>query len=621
MAFQDFTRDATDENDSTRLTDEHWKRFDRFLSQLADGGIYYGWSPFPGHRIRPGDRDQLVAYDEVAALRYPMPSLNGSTAGLVNFAPDLQDLHIEFIVNMLNHVNPHTGRRYAEDPALAFINLLSEDDIFGPVTRLALERAPTYRAMLSEQFSEWLSRKYGTQGALEDSWGAGVIPEGESLAARNVFPEPDMDLFQNETREAYRWKREMPAHILDIMRFLYERQARFYERLAAAIRATGYRGVIAGSGGSLPGAGIANLYSLHADALAGMIGRHSDAGGKGGRPRRSPGGPPPAAMVSRPGVGLLNAGLHQVENRPFALSWRESSGTNAWAAEAASIVAAYGTGLQGWDASFSRPYALTGSSDSQDTTIGGQSLGSPTQLALYPAIARLVHRQDVAEGGVVSRRQVHLPSLAVGRLGFYEAIEQAGERKYVTGDAPAEGLAYGRMVVSFSETFERTVPLNLEEMSCCGDETIYANNGQLIWDTNNKGYFTIDTPGTQGVVGFAGGRSLSFADFRITVENPFAVILVTAMEKDARLESAERILVTALARVRFPGTGGGEAADKAAVLMEPVSFRLDFRRAGRPEVHVLDHGGGRTGKRLPIEAGSLAVDGRATQAITYELVF
>ncbi len=55
---------------------------------------------------------------------------DGSLFGSVNFAEGVQDLMIEMVVNLLQHKNPHTGRTYAEDPALAFIELQNEDDIF-----------------------------------------------------------------------------------------------------------------------------------------------------------------------------------------------------------------------------------------------------------------------------------------------------------------------------------------------------------------------------------------------------------------------------------------------------------------------------------------------------------
>ncbi|HYW95700.1 MAG TPA: hypothetical protein VE870_08940, partial [Bacteroidales bacterium] len=105
-------------------------KLDYFDSQLKERGIYFGWSHIYGHRPQPGDSSKLLAYDEIE--KAGSGHLQGSTIGLVNFAPDLQDLNIELTVNLLNHVNPYTGKRYADDPALAYIELQNEDDIFFP---------------------------------------------------------------------------------------------------------------------------------------------------------------------------------------------------------------------------------------------------------------------------------------------------------------------------------------------------------------------------------------------------------------------------------------------------------------------------------------------------------
>jgi len=42
----------------------------------------------------------------------------------------VQDLMIEMVVHLLEHKNPYTGKTYAHDPALSYIELQNEDDIF-----------------------------------------------------------------------------------------------------------------------------------------------------------------------------------------------------------------------------------------------------------------------------------------------------------------------------------------------------------------------------------------------------------------------------------------------------------------------------------------------------------
>src|ERR1035438_401047 len=139
-------------------------RLDYFTAQLASRGIYYGWSHTYGMHVRPGNKARLLAYDEI------VKNLGGNTYALINFAEDCQDLLIEQAVGLLKHVNPNTGKPYAEDPALCYVELQNEDDIFFFTTSGVLDKCPTYKQHLTEQWCAWLGKKYGTTAALKQAW-------------------------------------------------------------------------------------------------------------------------------------------------------------------------------------------------------------------------------------------------------------------------------------------------------------------------------------------------------------------------------------------------------------------------------------------------------------------
>src|SRR5690606_27347506 len=170
VRFHKFTWEATDGINSTKLTDDRWEKFDFFCKTLRDAGIYYSWSHIYGHRVLPGDSARLLAYEEVKSTKFPWAHLNGSSASIVNFAEDLQALNIELTINMLNHVNPHTGIRYADDPALSFIELQNEDNIFWGAIEETLKQTPTYRKLLCEKFSQWLEQKKKNTKTLPKAW-------------------------------------------------------------------------------------------------------------------------------------------------------------------------------------------------------------------------------------------------------------------------------------------------------------------------------------------------------------------------------------------------------------------------------------------------------------------
>ena len=147
-----------DPNDATQMDPEGLDRLDYFAAQLKQQGVYFGWSHTFGFHVCPGNRDRLVAYDEIDK------NLKGKTYAFINFAEDVQDLMIEMVVNLLKHKNPYTGLTYAEEPALSFIEMQNEDDIFFYTSTGAFDACPTYKKLFLERFADWLKAKYGSRG-------------------------------------------------------------------------------------------------------------------------------------------------------------------------------------------------------------------------------------------------------------------------------------------------------------------------------------------------------------------------------------------------------------------------------------------------------------------------
>ena len=568
----------------------------------------------------------MLAYEEVKNAG--SAHLTGSTIGLVNFAPDLQDLSIGLTVNLLNHRNPYTGLRYADDPSLAYIELQNEDDIFFPTTQKWVEQCPSYKKLFCEMFSDWLKDKYGSQENLEKAWGEqglNAFPEyqkNESLGARNIYPVANQWFFGSEGLEA---KKEIAQRLFDTARFLYECQNNFYSRYIKAIRATGFKGAIVGSCWQA-GDNLSHYYNLYADFQAGIVDRHNYYGGgaggnniKAGRINRKN-----AAMVGSPGSGLLSTGMQMVKDAPFSMSEWMSELPNEWTAESSPIIAIYGMGLQGWDASFA--YACN--SQSFTSTLEAPNHGvfttdSPLQAGLYPALTRMIYRGDVAEGEQVSVRNVNIPSLQDGKLGFRDVVRQDKDVKSFSGFVPPEALAAGKVEVAFTSSFEPTVPANLSPWIDTISKTITSTTGQLTWDYSGKGFFTINTPGTQGVAGFAGNKTIKLDDVTITTENLFAVILITSLEKEGNLSGSHRLLVTSIARARNTGMSYNNdetellSTGTAPVIMEPVKFNITLKRKGIPIVTILDHAGRMTSETIKTDGKIIRFDGEKTKTFYY----
>jgi len=616
-------------NDATQMEPEGLERLDNFAAQLIQQGVYFGWSHTFGFHVCPGNRDRLLAYDEIAG------GLQGNTYALINFAEDVQDLMIEMVVNLLRHKNPHTDRTYAEEPALCFIELQNEDDIFFYTTTKALDSCPTYKKRLTERFADWLDKKYGSQVKLAEAWG-NALKGGENLDEKNIALQGNPWFFGQDHLPNVGPKERV--RLLDNAAFFHDVQNKFYSRFAKAIRDTGYKGPLCGSPWQAPPM-VPHYYNLRSDYLVGYIDRHAYFGGK-----------PPDTMLTRPGSGYFSTGLEQVIDRPFGLSEWIHVYPSLYSAEGPAILAAYGFGLQGWDAS----YEFQSSSNRKGfAEIAGWfpwgvwEADVPTQLGQYPTLARMIHRGDVKEGEIISVRRLSLGELAEGKFAFSDRVTQSGDIRSVTSTVPPEALAAGRVLVEFTDKpepstfpdmakYRKDSPPLAPTLPRGGDKSdapassssvIVSTTGQLAWDTSGKGFFTVNTDGTKAVVGFAEGKEIALGNVTIQLQCPYASIFLTALEKDATLANAKSALISAVARNCNTGfktlTLDNRVLEngKGPILLEPVKARITI--SGRPitAVYVLDHDGRRTDRTVPLLNDSFILDGARDKAIYYEVQF
>jgi hypothetical protein len=244
---------------------------------------------------------------------------------------------------------------------------------------------------------------------------------------------------------------------------------------------------------------------------------------------------------------------------------------------------------------------------------------------LYPALAAMVYRNDVSKGSVIADRRVSFSELRKGKLPFYERVEQEADVKSLQSLVPLEALAAGRVVLTFDDKNAKSGVIS-NKLAASTGKSIRSGTGQLEWNFSDKGYFTINTKGTQGIVGFLPQQRLSFNDFTLQSSNNFAVILATSLDKGKQLFNANRILVTTMARARNTNMRYNENktelldVGEAPVLLEPVVVEATIKSRKNWKAHVLDHSGNRTGVQVPIQNGKLLLDGRKFKAIYYELV-
>ena len=594
-------------------------RMDYFVAALKKRGIYVKLSPVFIMKLGRKEREAVPYIDELG-------SFNGDRLdpkhGSIYVSEEIQDLLIKQVTTLLRHTNPHTGMTYAEDPAVAFLEIYNEDSsLFGGVTGV-LSRSATLRQRIGKRFTEWLEKKYGNEEAFLAAWGQAALnhemlanqrmPRDESWAEKRIYPVGNPWFFDPDNLNTS--QKPIERRLLDTMAFLYELQNEFYAKAAKAYREAGYQGELIASNW-IAGRAMSHLYNLHSDHLIGTIDRHNYFGESTRFAFNN------KSMLANPGSGIFSSSLNQTADRPFMLSEWIHVERNEMGVEGPAIIGAYGLGLQGWDVSY--PF--------QNGDDGTWSVGifcepwdvtAPNFMGIFPAVSRQVLRGDVATSDVVHYRNVHIPSLDSQKVGFDDKVTQNWDVKtFDSAVFPAAALAAARGLVRFTDAFQETEKFDLN--AYIQDGRVVSSTKQLAWKAgahDRDGYFTMDTPGTQAVVGFARGVSADLSQCQITPESNFGAIYLTAQSPKGTLAEDKGVLIAAISRARNQDTvvagdvlmfskGSGEwGRPKGPVVMEPVVANITFKRPGTPTIHILDHNGVRTGKTVPLENGTFRMD-------------
>ncbi len=606
-------------------------RMDYQVARFKEAGVYVLLSAhFGALKLGPADR-QFIPYLEEFG-KFGSENRVTTPHSAIHYSPQLQDVQILQTVNLLKHKNPYTGLTYAEDPAVAFIEIINEQSILFYTSTAPLKASATLRQMTAERFSDWLRARYGSQEKLVAAWGdkafdgfanEGFSAVGEHLDKRNILPignpwywDPD----QLNGSQTFRRQR-----LLDTMQFLYELQCGFYDRYVQAMRDAGYQGEIVGSNWQA-GRAISHYYNLHSDWRVGTIDRHNYFGGGSAKPGAKFNN---ATMLHTAGSGTLSVGLQQASDRPFMLSEWIHVFPSEWGVEGPAILGAYGYGLQGWDVSYMFQNRDSGTfsdrigRDQWDAT-------APQVLGIFPAVARQVLRGDVKESELFAPLYVHMPSLAQNKLSFIDrTMQEYDVKSFDTDKVSARALAVARCAIEFTDQYRDTPVLDIT--SFVKDGFVTSSTRQLQWKEagNEKlgGHFTIDTAGTKAVVGFAEGRQIQLGNVNITPQCPFAAIYVTAREPNKTIDTSDKLLITAIARARNSGMQFNDAGDslldrgKTPILMEPVKATIVIRKLGRPKAYPLTHDGLRTARTLPVVDGTLTLDTARDKTPYYLLDF
>lgn len=163
--------------DGTTIEPEALDRLDFFIDQLARHGICVNINLHVGraHSQYLGLPETNRQYDKISNI----------------FTPALIDAQKDFARQLLGRVNPYRKVRYADDPAVAFVEVTNENSFFMWGSEETLRTLPTYYAdILQNKFNAWLKERYGSDEKLRIAWSAGVEPLGANLLKNAALKTP-----------------------------------------------------------------------------------------------------------------------------------------------------------------------------------------------------------------------------------------------------------------------------------------------------------------------------------------------------------------------------------------------------------------------------------------------
>jgi len=163
---------------SRTLDATNLERLDYFIHQLKLNGIYVNINLINSREFFPADG--LPA--ELSLLSWKQSHV----LGFLN--NNFRNLEKEYARNLLAHKNPYTQLTYAEDPAIAFVEINNENGFFQQYYDGSVDKWPSvFRTMLTTQWNEWLADKYENTAELETAWGALEETLGSEKLANSDF--------------------------------------------------------------------------------------------------------------------------------------------------------------------------------------------------------------------------------------------------------------------------------------------------------------------------------------------------------------------------------------------------------------------------------------------------
>jgi len=297
-----------------------------------------------------------------------------------------------------------------------------------------------------------------------------------------------------------------------------------------------------------------------------------------------------APMVNDPfNSSVAELSRTAMARKPYTVSEVNNPFPNQFACEGIPILAAYG-GFLNWDGIMWYTFEPKRSAGWKPV------LSEPFDMSLDP-----VKMTQMAAGALMFLR------------GDLESARETVMRSYTWEEVAGSRLLAGTNRPYFTPGFPMSVPLlhgsRIASLNGKPAAPIKADlagpyqsdTGQLVWYTtsNQTGLVTIDSPRSQGLVGYVKANGKSVGNLSADVSNDFCAIVVNSLTVKP-ISKTSRMLLTTGSRVENNGLVWNAAKSRTAdggtspTLIEPVTGTItlrDLARAKRVSAKALDGSG------------------------------
>ena len=511
--------DAT--RDDTRSMDhEQLDRMDYLIAQLKQNGIYIDFNLNVGRQYKKGDG--VPEYELIG---------NGKT--LTYFDPRIIELEKEYARQLLTHRNSYTGADYANEPAVAIVEILNENSVLEfwqrnwfrgklvpGATRYQLDLTPYHLKLLTSLYNQWLAKNRTALQIATLRKEAKARP-GDSVPVlqRQNFDDASKARFYSEAA----FYTQLETGFLTMMRDYLKKDL-------------GVKSLIIGSNDHtyfIPNQPLLRTLSKFDIVDQHVYWQHPAISGK----RNTP---------------MVNDPLHSIEvkltrsnmlDKPFTNSEVNEPFPSDYEAEMIPLLAAYGA-FQDWDGIMI--YSFEAKLDGQWEPVIGDHFDisqDPVKMAQLPVGAMLFLRHDVDS----ARRTV--------------------ERTYSTQQINETMRTSSDELPYWTPGFPLSIPLEHRSRIRCLDceptakitdnpgNPILSDTGQLKWyvsDTTKQGEVTIDTPRSTALVGFVKDDNLSTSHLAADVANAFCALTLSSLDGKP-ISTSSSLLLTTTGRVENTG--------------------------------------------------------------------